>query len=386
MKNLKLNLLMLVALTFSLSVHAQWLSDLSGNKKSAELSNKAIDCMANLEYGRAQGFALSALSVDSRATSAKIVLAWTSGGDISTELMKSAGSMKMTDTEQLWYDIIQKPGKEHAAAAKASGNTEPLITYIAAYESYEALESWAKANVAISGPALNSLAYADFMGAGPRNITPPDGMNETRAEERFRSYISLTNSPNADDSYAEFLASQGDYEGAFESQMAAYQKVNLVSPYTRNLIIYWRKNNQDQIKEAVTKRVEAFYNDLERLDSRVDDMLAKDVSITEGMSSLQPWIIDDYDMAKKRYAAQGESMNWMDREAYDIDVHLSPNCDVAVVTFYMRGKYKAKGSDGAVDYHTRASEVWVLQNDDWFMMHSNFAPYDGGTGVPMVER
>lgn len=379
-------LLMLVALTFSVSTNAQWLNDASGNKKAVELSNKAIDCMANLEYGRAQGYAMSALSVDPKATSAQIVMAWTTGGPVSEELMKEAGAMKKTDSEQIWYDILQKPGAEHAGLAKASGSSEPLITYIAAYESYEALEAWAKSNTAISGPALNSLAYADFSGSGPRNITPPDGTDEARAEERFKSYISLTGSPNADDSYAEFLAAKGDFKGALDAQMSAYQKLNFISPYTRNLVVYWRKNNQDGIKEAVTKRVEAFYNDPSRLDSRVEDMLAKDVSISEGMSSLQPWIIDNYEMALKRYAAQGEQIDWIDREAYDIDVHLGPYGDVAVVTFYMRGKYNAKGSDGSVEYHTRASEVWVLQDNEWYMMHSNFAPYNGGTGVPAVNR
>ena len=384
MKNFKFLTLFFLALTLSTTGQAQWLDDASGNKKAVELSNQAIDCMANLEYGRAQGFAMAALSVDPKATSAKIVMSWTSGGEVADELMEEVSAMKMSSSEKIWYDILQKPGAEHALLAKKSGSTEPLITYIAAYESYEALEAWTKANPAISGPALNSLAYADSQGSGPRNIRPPNGTNKTLAEERLKQYISLTDSPNADDSYAEFLALNGDHEGAFESQMKAFQKINFISPYRRNLILYWRKNNEAAVKEAVTKRVQDFYNNTDRLDSKVDDILAKDVMITEGMSSMQDWIISGYESALSRYASTAENMNWIDREAYDIGVHLGPYGDVAVVTFYMRGKYKAAGADDSAEYHTRASEVWVLQNDEWYLMHSNFAPYDGGTGVPTV--
>ena len=98
-------------------------------------------------------------------------------------------------------------------------------------ESYESLDQWAKANPEIAGPAINSLAYADFMGQGPRMISPPDGINHERAEQRFKDYIKLTDSPNADDSYAEYLASQGDYSAALANQSNAFQKLYFVSPY-----------------------------------------------------------------------------------------------------------------------------------------------------------
>ena len=137
MKNFKFFTLFFLALTLSTTGQAQWLDDASGNKKAVELSNQAIDCMTNLEYGRAQGFAMAALSIDPKATSAKIVMSWTSGGEVSDELMEEVSAMKMSSSEKIWYDILQKPGAEHALMAKKSGSTEPLITYIAAYESYD---------------------------------------------------------------------------------------------------------------------------------------------------------------------------------------------------------------------------------------------------------
>ena len=70
---------------------------------------------------------------DPKATSAKIVMSWTSGGEVSDELMEEVSAMKMSSSEKIWYDILQKPGAEHALMAKKSGSTEPLITYIAAY-------------------------------------------------------------------------------------------------------------------------------------------------------------------------------------------------------------------------------------------------------------
>lgn len=386
MKYLKITLIMLFAWAFNTTyLSAQWLNDASGKKTAASIANKAIDAMVNLEYGRAQGLAMAALEIDPNTTSAKIVMAWTSGDALWEGYQKEINAMKMTDSERAWMDVISKPGAEHPAAAKASGSTEPIITYMAAYESYEALEAWTKANPTIAGPAINSLAYADSQGEGPRGIKPPDGTDQERAEQRFKEYIALTDSPNADDSYAEFLASQGDFEGAFDSQLKAFQKLNFISPYRRNLVIYWRKLNAASIEEAVTKRVEAFYNNMEALDEQVVDFLAQDLTITEGMSNMQPWISDNYDDAVQRYQSQAEVMNWIAREAYDIEVALGPRGETAVVTFYMRGSYNTAQDETVVNYHTRASEVWIMQDGEWMLMHSNFAPYGGAAGLPEMN-
>ena len=386
MRKLKYILLAFSSLIIINTSHAQWISDATGKKSAVKLANKAIDCMANLEYGRAQGFALAALEIDSRTTTAKIVMSWTSGNDLSEAMNKEIMNMDMTETERLWMTIIKNPGNTHAGMAKASGNKQPIITYIAAYESYESLDQWAKANPEIAGPAINSLAYADFMGQGPRMISPPDGINHERAEQRFKDYIKLTDSPNADDSYAEYLASQGDYAAALAYQSNAFQKLYFVSPYYRKLELYWRKANKEQMESALIERVEAFYNDLERLDSKVDDMIAKDVTITEGMSSMESWISSDFDTTIDRYAQTSANMNWIERKAYDIRVDFGPNNDMGIVTFYMKGKYSTATNAEVMDYHTRASEVWVLQGNNWYLMHSNFAPYEGGTGVPTVSN
>ncbi len=384
MNYLKITLVMLFAWTFNTTyLSAQWLNDASGKKTAVTIANKAIDAMVNLEYGRAQGLAMAALEIDPNTTSAKIVMAWTSGDDLWEGYQKEINAMEMTDSERAWMDVISKPGAEHPAAAKASGSTEPMITYMAAYESYEALEAWAASNPTIAGPAINSLAYADSQGQGPRGIKPPDGTDQERAEQRFKEYIALTDSPNADDSYAEFLAESGDFEGAFNSQLKAFQKLNFISPYRRNLVIYWRKLNAEAIKGAVKERVESLYNTEGALSSNIDEMLAYDVSITEGMSSMTPWIIDNSrENSVIRYNSQAENLNWLSREVYDVQVHLGPRGETAVVTFYMKGTYTTATSTVEVDYHTRASEVWIMQDGEWMLMHTNFAPYGGASGVP----
>lgn len=384
MKYLKITLVMLFAWAFNTTyLSAQWLNDASGNKSATSIANKAIDAMVNLEYGRAQGLAMAALEIDPNTTSAKIVMAWTSGDALWEGYQKEINAMKMTDSERAWMDVISKPGAEHPTAAKASGSTEPIITYMAAYESYEALEAWTKANPTIAGPAINSLAYADSQGQGPRGIKPPDGTDQERAAQRFNEYIALTDSPNADDSYAEFLASQGDFEGAFDSQLKAFQKLTFISPYRRNLVIYWRKLNAESIKSAVKERVETFYNTAGALTTNVEEMLAYDVTISEGMSSMAPWIIDNSrENSIIRYKSQAENLNWLSREVYDVQVHLGPRGETAVVTFYMKGSYTTATDRTEVDYHTRASEVWIMQDDEWMLMHSNFAPYAGASGLP----
>lgn len=72
---------------------------------------------------------------------------------------------------------------------------------------------------------------------------------------------------------------------------------------------------------------------------------------------------------------------WGEFELYDINVALSPDSETAVLTFYARGDYSVGGGD-KVDYGTRASSVWISTENGWKIMHSNWAPYGGGNGIP----
>ena len=72
---------------------------------------------------------------------------------------------------------------------------------------------------------------------------------------------------------------------------------------------------------------------------------------------------------------------WGEFDLYDINVALSPNSETAVLTFYAKGDYAVGGGD-KVDYSTRASSVWVSTENGWKIMHSNWAPFGEGYGIP----
>ena len=44
--------------------------------------------------------------------------------------------------------------------------------------------------------------------------------------------------------------------------------------------------------------------------------------------------------------------------------------------------YSVGDSDKKVDYSTRASSVWIATDSGWKTVHTNWAPYGGGSGIP----
>ena len=101
-------------------------------------------------------------------------------------------------------------------------------------------------------------------------------------------------------------------------------------------------------------------------------------------------------------------VRWNALDLYDINVSLSPDSQTAVLTFYARGEYivydflYCSNCDDAdftagdevltwrlptdpIKYSTRASSVWISTKNGWKIMHSNWAPFDGGTGIPKLD-
>ena len=72
---------------------------------------------------------------------------------------------------------------------------------------------------------------------------------------------------------------------------------------------------------------------------------------------------------------------WGEFDLYDTSVALSPDSRTAVLTFYAKGDYTVDGGD-KIDYNTRGSSVWISTKNGWKIMHSNWAPLEGGTGIP----
>ena len=49
--------------------------------------------------------------------------------------------------------------------------------------------------------------------------------------------------------------------------------------------------------------------------------------------------------------------------------------------FHAKGDYTV-GEGDKVDYNTRASSVWISTENGWKIMHSSWAPFGGGNGIP----
>ena len=102
----------------------------------------------------------------------------------------------------------------------------------------------------------------------------------------------------------------------------------------------------------------------------------KNITFTTGDSNLSEF----YNMGSDRFDLEQKAV-WGEFELYDINVNLSPDSKTAVLTFYAKGDYTV-GEGDSIDYSTRASSVWIATEKGWKIMHSNWAPFEGGTGIP----
>ena len=135
--------------------------------------------------------------------------------------------------------------------------------------------------------------------------------------------------------------------------------------------------SDDEIKSALKENAVKLQNaildqDLEEFNKHVD----QDMPFTTGDSNLSKFYVmnsDRFDMEQKA--------KWGEFDLYDIKVSLSSDSKTAVLTFYAKGDYTVDDSE-SIDYSTRASSVWVSTSNGWKIMHSNWAPLEGGTGIP----
>ena len=135
--------------------------------------------------------------------------------------------------------------------------------------------------------------------------------------------------------------------------------------------------SDDEIKSTLKENAVKLQNaildqDLEEFNKHVD----QDMPFTTGDSNLSKFYVmnsDRFDMEQKA--------KWGEFDLYDIKVSLSSDSKTAVLTFYAKGDYTVDDSE-SIDYSTRASSVWVSTSNGWKIMHSNWAPLEGGTGIP----
>ena len=126
------------------------------------------------------------------------------------------------------------------------------------------------------------------------------------------------------------------------------------------------KENAVKLQNAILEQ------NLEVFNEYVD----KNITFTTGDSNLSKF----YNMSSERFDLEQKAV-WGEFELYDINVNISPESKTAVLTFYAKGDYTVGESD-PIDYSTRASSVWVSTENGWKIMHSNWAPLEGGTGIP----
>jgi ketosteroid isomerase-like protein len=135
--------------------------------------------------------------------------------------------------------------------------------------------------------------------------------------------------------------------------------------------------SDDEIKSALKENAVKLQNaildqDLEEFNKHVD----QDMPFTTGDSNLSKFYVmnsDRFDMEQKA--------KWGEFDLYDINVSLSSDSKTAVLTFYAKGDYTVDDSE-SIDYSTRASSVWVSTSNGWKIMHSNWAPFGEGNGIP----
>ena len=135
--------------------------------------------------------------------------------------------------------------------------------------------------------------------------------------------------------------------------------------------------SDDEIKSALKENAVKLQNaildqDLEEFNKHVD----QDMPFTTGDSNLSKF----YVMNSARFDME-QKAKWGEFDLYDINVSLSSDSKTAVLTFYAKGDYTVDDSE-SIDYSTRASSVWVSTSNGWKIMHSNWAPLEGGTGIP----
>jgi ketosteroid isomerase-like protein len=131
-------------------------------------------------------------------------------------------------------------------------------------------------------------------------------------------------------------------------------------------IVSTLKQNAVNLQEAILAQ------NTEEFNKYVD----KKLPFSTGDSNLSKF----YMMGTENFDVES-AVKWGDFGLYDIDVALSPDSKTAVLTFYANGNYTIEGGD-KVDYSTRASSVWVSTENGWKIMHSNWAPFGEGNGIP----
>ena len=383
MKNLITILLIITSFNMS---SQKWINDSNCDSQSYEILNEAITHLANLEQLTAVGMAKAAKMSDSGCECANLVLAAAAATDANWGTRKAKleaiNTQLLTSEEKAWYDLLVETTKgedntwsDVYSDAISNFSDSPLINWVgiggtgAGWDGYMAFSKKFPEN---SSAAYNMIAYGYAYGEYG------DEPDFEAAYESIDKSMELHQGPNAMDSKAEIAAMEGKYQIALNNQLKAFDYAFFASPYQPKLQIYYRNlvkenlsNNLKEAQKAVQKAI------LDRNYDEFKKYISEDMQLVSGDSNLQ----DFYEFNESSFS-RGANVNWDNFDLRDIDVDFSPDMNTAILTFYADGSYSVGDSDEKVDYSTRASSVWIATDSGWKTVHTNWAPYGGGSGIP----
>ena len=372
----------LFLISFSISSQ-KWINNSNCDAQSYEILNEALNHLSNLEQLTAVGMAKAAKISDSGCECANLVIA-------STAATTQWGSRKakldninvqlLSDEEKAWYDLLVETTKGdennwdsvYASALEKFPNS-PLINWVGIRGfNWDGYMDYSKKFPNNASSAYNMIAYGYARGEYG------DEPDFESAYEAIKKSQELHKGPNSIDSSAEIASLEGDYEKALTNQLKAVDYAFFSSPYWDRAVTYGRTLN----KKAITENLQQAQKNIQKaiLDRNIEEFkkyVSPEMPLISGDSNLQEF----YEFTDASFARQ-TNINWDSFDLRDIEVNFSPDMTMAILTFYADGSYTQGDSQDSIAYSTRASSVWVATNNGWKTVHTNWAPYGGGSGIP----
>ena len=360
----------------------QWVDD-SCTKEASKIVNKSIDHLANLEYSMAYAMANAALLIDEDCQCAKLVKAGATSAAANwgsrKQKLDDVEVSKLGGEEKAWYAMLTATltgDSEKYQKSLSEGLTaypdSPILNWLSTGTEFDANKKFAEKFPSIASGSYNFMAYQYARGNydGEPNLDMAYEMVEKSTE--------IHDGPNIFDSKAEIAAENGDYETALNNQLKAHDYSSVGSQYWQNAVMYWHKLNKDNVADNLKKAQVEFQNAiLEKNEEEFKKYVSEDESLVVGDSNLGKFY--NYTLENLNQEAL---IDWDSFDIRDIDVHFSSDMTMAYLTFYADGAYTFKESGQTVDYNTRASAVWIRTANGWKSIHANWAPSEGGIGIP----
>jgi len=345
------NLLIITCLLFGLTSHAQWIAKTSCSKKAAIIANEALESRMNVEPLIALGQAKAALTLDPDCGCAKIIIAGLASAN------KDWGSRK-----------------EKLNAALAVYPNSPMFNYFSVGDDVNASIAFAEKFPDYASPALNSITY----GYGRGEDVAAD---YAKAMESGQKSIALHDGPNIYDTMAEIEFELGNYQNALDNQLKAVDFAQGGgSPYLVGAQKYWHYKNKEEIVSTLIEMQNKLQVSITQGDQETAlSLMDADNPMYTGDSNLEGFY--KFEAAKM---TDGDNVKWNALELYDFHSQFSPDMSTAVLSFYAKGGYSVDGGE-EVAYRTRASSVWTRTNEGWKVIHGNWAPQRGMTGIPVAD-